>query len=272
MYIIRQTFKKNIMLNNNIIENCINLDNYIENYINTEFLNKNINGYITIKLKKYKYLYPKLITNKLYINNKYIIKTYMEFDTIKFYKNQIITGLKLSEETTNKFGEITFLTKTFNENIKITAVDINVNSIEKYKKDNNIVKILNINYIDNKVNLIVENVNENYFGTIIYFRNNYIDKNNTDISPLLDISKNFKFNIAFSTNNKKKENLTINEIVDRLNKLPKKNTFIIKFNQHLIEITETEENITYKEIDIYIINTLIEFNNYYLITQEGLKK
>ena len=31
------------MIKNNIIENSINLDNYIENYIQTELLNKNIN-------------------------------------------------------------------------------------------------------------------------------------------------------------------------------------------------------------------------------------
>ena len=103
MYIIKQILKKNIMINNNVIENSINLDTYIENYINSELLYKNINGAIMLKLRKYKYLYPKLITNKLYINNKYIIKTYIEFDTLRFYKNQIIDGFDLSEIKNSAF-------------------------------------------------------------------------------------------------------------------------------------------------------------------------
>jgi hypothetical protein len=258
MYTIKQTLKKNIMINNNIIENAINLENYIENYINTELLYKNINGAIMLKLRKYKYLYPKLITNKLYINNKYIITTFIEFDTLKFYKNQIISGFDLSE--TNKFEDLILLNKDYNEKIKITAVDLN--NSEQYKKKNNIVRILNINYIDNKVNLIVENVNDKYFGHINYFKNNTNINNQIDITPFLGLTNNYKFNILF---NKKKETLNINEIIDKLTKLPKKNTFILKFNKDLIEMTETEEDITYNNVEIYLVNTLIEFNNYYLI-------
>ena len=43
------------------------------------------------------------------------------------------------------------------------------------------------------------------------------------------------------------------------------NHILIKFNKDIIDITEIEENIIYNKIDIYLINTLIEFNNYYLI-------
>ena len=178
-----------------------------------------------LKLRKYKYLYPKLITNKLYINNKYIIKTYIEFDTLRFYKNQIIDGFDLSE--INKFDDLILLTKNFNEKIKITAVDLNTSS--EYKKHNNTVRILSINYIDNKINLIVEKIDENYFGYINYFKysSNIKNDNSVDITPLIEYTKNYKFNISI---NKKKQNLNINEIINELSKLPKKNSFAIKFN------------------------------------------
>lgn len=255
MYIIKQSFKKNIMINNNIIENSINLEDYLENHIEKEFLYKNLNGYLTIKMKKYKYFYPKLITNRLYIHNKFVVSTFIEFETLKFYKNQILDDFILSE--TNKFEDLIFLHKMFNDKIKITAIDLNTSA--QYNKDKNIIKILDINYIDNNVNLIVERVNDNYFGKINYFKNN-IDKDKIDTSPFLTLSANFKFNILF---NKKKEIMTIHEILDKLTKLPRKNTFIITFNKNLIDITETEEHITYNATDIYLVNTLIEFNNYY---------
>ena len=269
MYIIKQTFKKNIMVNNNIIEHSINLEDYIENFINTELLFKNINGYITLKLKKYKYIYPKLITNKLYIHNKYIITSFIEFETLKFFKNQVLDNFKLSD--TNKFDDLIFLYNDFNENIKITAVDIN-NSIQ-YKKNNNLVRILKINYINNIVNLIVEKVDHmTYFGHISYFKNN-IDNLETyklDISPFLTLTKDYKFNISIY---KKKETLTMQEIIDKLIKLPKKNTFIITFNKNNIEITEYDDkngDILYNGTDIYLINTLIEFNNYCVISNTSV--
>ena len=257
MYISKQIIKKNIMINNNVIENCINLDEYIDNYIQTELLNKNFNGYITIKMRKYKYIYPKLITNKLYTHNKYIVTTFIEFDTLKFYKNQVLKDISLAKE--NKFEDLIFLYKNFNDKIKITAIDMN--STTEYSVDKNNVRILDINYINNNINIIVEKVNT-YFGTIQYYRNN-LDNNKEDFTQFLNIPDDFRFNINF---NKKKETLNINEIYDKLTKLPKKNTFIITFNKDAINFTETEENITYNAINIYLVNTLIEFNNYYQIT------
>ena len=257
MYVIKQVFKKNIMVHNNIIENSINLDSYIENYIQTEYLNKNINGCITIKMHKYKYLYPKLITNKLYTHNKYIVTTFIEFYTLKFYKNQIIKDVTLSKE--NKFEDLIFLYKNFNDKIKITAIDLNSNT--EYNDNQNIVRIIDINYINNNINLITEKVNK-YFGTYQYYKNN-VDKDKNEIVQFLNIPVSFNFNITI---NKKKENLNINEIYDKLIKLPKKINYIITFNKDSIEFNETDENIIHNTIDMYLINTLIEFNNYYQIS------
>jgi hypothetical protein len=254
MYIIKQVFKKNIMVHNNIIENSLNLDSYVENYIQTELLNKNINGYITIKMNKYKYIYPKLITNKLYIHNKYIVSAFIEFDTLKFYKNQIIKNISLSEE--NKFEDLIFLYKNFNDKIKITAIDLN--SSTEYAKNNNTIRIIDINYINNNINLIVENASD-YFGNIQYYKNN-IDKDKNEMLPFLNIPESFKFTITI---NKKNDYFNIHEVYDKLIKLPKNNNYIITFNKNSIEINETDNDIIYNHIDIYLINTLIEFNNYY---------
>lgn len=254
MYVSKQVVKKNIMINNNIIENSLNLDNYIENFIQTQLLNTNINGFITIKLRKFKYLYPKLITNKLYIYNKYIITTFLEFDVLKFYKNQILKDMTLSKE--NKFEDLIFLYKNINNKIKITAVDMN--NANLYSENKNIVRILDVNYVNNSINLIVDKVDK-YFGIIQYYKNN-MDNNKDELTEFLTIPDNFKFTIMF---NKKKESLNINEVYDKLTKLPKKNTFIITFDKEYININETIENITYNTVNVYLINTLIEFNNYY---------
>tara|TARA_B110000263_G_C15303080_1_gene508956 strand:+ start:2356 stop:3123 length:768 start_codon:yes stop_codon:yes gene_type:complete len=250
MLLLNNSFNFNIIIHNNVINTCLNIENYINNYINENIINTNLNGLLLIKLISFSFSYPKLIPNSIIEYDKFKIFIEASFECIKFVKDMIINDLIIN--TNNKINNIVILTKKIKDNLFLTCIDKNNNSYN-CKNFGIIQKTL---FIKNNLNVIIDKFNPDSLR-IIHFNSSF-NKNDNFINIINNnINNSFKFNID-------NKSIIFNDLIKHLLLLKKNTNYIATFNKNKITLVQDNDIIIPSELfQQYFNHFLINiYNNY----------
>ena len=258
MIYITNCFEFSISIKDDIVNNLLNINNYIKEYIDNNILNTNKDDFILIELIEYDYDNPIILPNMVDIKESYKLKINTKFKCIKLCVGMIIKDLSLI--TNNKIDDLDLYKLYINENLNVTCVDIN-----NFNEDpKNIIPFGVINDVNiNKKNIKIcftpysPNIYEVIYST------NYIDENFKKI--IIDnIDINFKFKYE-------EKNINIKDLLNEI--LSKKgNEFKLNIINNVIKISVNNNTIITKNNNklnkIYFNNLLMTLYNYYIYNKK----
>lgn len=252
--ILERKFNIRLPVYDNIIQNILNIEEFIYNSLKQKYLYKPLKRYIPIEILNFSYFYPKKNIERTENSRQFVIELYVHFKCLRIQVNEILTNLTLDKH--NKFEEFYLLYKDYNPYIKIIAIELNTN--QTYSSTNNSCKVLKTEIIERKdyttINCIVEKVSYPY---IHFFKPVYITNYNIEIIP-----KDFKFHITSSS---KSQSMTIDELYELIKRM-KYEEVKMTFEQHKIKIEEnTGEKIVSINDPSHFDTIIIELYNLTLI-------
>jgi len=257
MIYLNNCFEYDISIINNVVDNLINIDNYIKEYIKINIINTNKNDFILIELIDYVYDNPIILPNMVDIKESYKIKINACFKCIKLCVGMIIKDLKLV--TDNKIDNLNLYKLHIKENINVTCVDINnVSDVIKEVIPFGLINDININKTN--IKMCFTPYSPDVYEII--YNKKYVDdafkKIITD-----NIDSKFKFKV---------EGKQIN-IKDLLDYIFKKEELEYKLEiiNNNIKINVNENTILSKNNNnlnkVYFNNLLITLYNYYIFNK-----
>ena len=251
MLTLVHTFNFSIIINNNLIDYCLNIETNIKNYINDNLLYKNNQGLILIKLLSFSRSEPKLLPNNIIETNKYKIYIEAKFECLKFIQDMIINNLIINKNI--NINNINIFLKKINNDLTITCIDKNKNNYSC----NDFAIIQKVHFINNNLNILIDKFDPTLTRSILF--NSSFDINNNFINIIqYNIHSSFKFHI----DNKQ---LNFKDLLAYFNTLKKNTNFIASFNSNKIVLLHEKNNlIPLPLIDQYFNNLLLNFYNNYL--------
>lgn len=261
MFIFEKSFQFDIPIDTNLFSFCSNIEENIKNYINSKFINKNINDIILLEILSIKYLYPYIIPNTITKSSKYNLEAEVVFKCAKLFENMLIKDFNVNNSKLLNIPKLEIYSKKIN-NIEICLAY----KIKEDEKVDNTKDFLQINLIDVKNNIIncivskfdIESTIENYIS---------LSDKNIENNPLINIiNNNINGKYKFDVNNIK---ITYHEYIKLLLSYKNTTTLKININYKLRKIViQKSNNLLVPDvlIDQYISNMLINVYNLYIIS------